>query len=63
MVSDSGEPKRLRMVLEERGVNVRGMKKEDMQKKLQEFENFKNEKMKVERLLWPQSYISPEISP
>ena len=35
MVSDSGVPKGLRMVLEECGVNVRGIKKEDMQRKLQ----------------------------
>ena len=51
MVLPDGTPKGLKMVLEERGVDVRKMKKEDMVAKLATFDDFKNEKNKVQRLL------------
>lgn len=51
MVTRDGIPKGLKIVLEERGVDVRGMTKKDMVKKLNKFEDFKNEKSRVERAL------------
>ena len=51
MVLPDGTPKELKMVLEERGVDVRKMKREDMVAKLSTFDDFKNEKNKVQRLL------------
>ena len=43
MVLPDGSPKGLKMVLEERGVDVRKMKKEDIVAKLSTFDDFKNE--------------------
>ena len=51
MVLPDGTPKGLKMVLEEGGVNVRKMKKDDMVAKLSSFDDFKNENNKVQRLL------------
>ena len=51
MVLPDGTPKGLKMVLEERGVNVRKMKRDEMVAKLSSFDDFKNEKNKVQRLL------------
>ena len=51
MVLENGQPKGMKRLLEEREVDVRGMKKEDMQGRLNEFDDFKNEKNKVERIL------------
>ena len=43
MTFPDGTPKGLKVVLEERGVNVSKMKKEDTVDTLNEFEDFKNE--------------------
>ena len=51
MTLDDGIPKGLKIVLEERGVNTKGMGKVDMVKKLPSFIDFRHEKNKVERLL------------
>ena len=51
MVLPDGTPKGLKMVLEERGVDVRKMKREGMVAKLSSFDDFKNGKNKVQRLL------------
>ena len=51
MVLPDGTPKGLKMVLEERGVDVRKMKREGMVAKLSSFDDFKNEKNKVQCLL------------
>ena len=51
MTLDDGMPKGLKIVLEERGVNTKGMGKVDMVKKLSSFIGFRHEKNKVERLL------------
>ena len=51
MVNSRGESKGLREVLEERGINTKKMKKEDMIVELNEFDDFKNEKSRVEREL------------
>ena len=49
MQDERGTPKGLKRVLEERGVNTHGMKKEDMIRELNTFEDFKNEKSRVAR--------------
>ena len=41
----------MKLVLEERGVNTRGLKQQGMIAKLSEFPDFKNERNKVARLL------------
>ena len=51
MVTSTGLQKGLKSVLEERGVNVKGMKKEDMVKVLEEMRDFKFQKTKVEELI------------
>ena len=51
MVDNKGVPKGLKRVLEERGVNTLGMKKNDMVRELNKFDDFKNERSKVERFL------------
>lgn len=51
MTTPDGIPKGLKLVLEERGVDTRKMKQEDMIAKLSEFPDFKNERNKVARLL------------
>ena len=48
MVFDDGTPKGLEIVLRERGVMVDKLKRADMIKKLQEFEDFRNEKSSVQ---------------
>ena len=48
MVDSKGTPKGMRQVLMERGVDVRGMKADDMRKTLKEMHDFKYEKTKVE---------------
>ena len=51
MVDRNGVPKGMRQVLIERGVDVRGMKADDMRRALNETEDFKYEKTKVEKYL------------
>ena len=51
MVLPDGTPKGLRLVLEERGVNVKGMKLEDMQAKMAMYSDFQDEKSSIERYL------------
>ena len=51
MTTPDGIPKGLKLVLEERGVETRKMKQEDMIAKLSKFPDFKNERNKVARLL------------
>ena len=47
----NGVPKGLRLVLEERGVNTRGMTADKMRESLSVHPDFKNEKSRVERFL------------
>ena len=51
MVNSLGKSKSLREVLEERGINTKEMKKDDMIGELKKFDDFKNEKSRVEREL------------
>ena len=51
MVDSKGTPKGMRQVLMERGVDVRGMKADDMRKTLKEMHDFKYEKTKVETMI------------
>ena len=51
MVLSDGRPKGTKRVLEERGVNTKGMKAERMREVLGEMSDFKYEKKKVERLV------------
>ena len=51
MVDSKGTPKGMRQVLMERGVDVRGMKADDMRKTLKERHDFKYEKTKVETMV------------
>ena len=51
MVDANGEPKGMRQVLKERGIDTRKMKKEDMIKELNKWDDFKNEKSQVEKEL------------
>ena len=53
----NGVPKGLRAVLEERGVNTRGMTADKMRKTLQSHADFKNEKSRVERYLEQRRHI------
>ena len=56
MVLPDGTPKGMKMVLEERKVNVSGMKAEDMRSALQQMHDFKYEKTKLESLLATNGY-------
>ena len=47
MTFDDGMAKGMRKVLEERGVDVSGMKADDMRKKFKEMSDYKYEKTKV----------------
>ena len=51
MVDSKGAPKGMRQVLMERGVDVRGMKADNMCKTLKEMYDFKYEKTKVETVV------------
>ena len=51
MVDARGIPKGLKWVLEERGVDTRGMVAEKMREVLGNFPDFKYEKSRIERLL------------
>ena len=51
MVNASGQPKGLKMVLEERNVNTSGMNKADMIKVLENMHDFKVKKHRVEELI------------
>lgn len=51
MVTAEGKQKGMKTVLEERGINVKGLHKEDMIKILQEMRDFKFQKTKVEELI------------
>ena len=51
MVTSSGVPKGLRVVLEERGVNTTGMSGPKMKEVLGNFPDFKYEKSRIERIL------------
>jgi len=53
MVLSGGRPEGMKRVLEERGVNTKGMKAERMREVLGEMSDFKYEKTKVERLVAP----------
>lgn len=52
-----GVPKGLRVVLEERGVDTRGMNGEKMREVLGSHPDFKNEKSRVERFLMDKQHI------
>ena len=56
MVDSKGTPKGMRQVLMERGVDVRGMKADDMRKTLKEMHDFKFEKTKVETMVAARSH-------
>ena len=63
-------PKEMKMILEERGVNTSGMKKEDMRKVLASHSDFCNEKSRIEKILIAQGHIPiflpkfhPELNP
>ena len=56
MVLADGTPKGMKLVLEERSVNVSGMKAEDMRLALQQMHDFKYEKTKLENLLVSYGY-------
>ena len=56
MVLSDGTPKGMKIVLEERGVNTRNMKAEDMRIALQDMHDFKYEKTKLETLLSNHGY-------
>ena len=65
-----GTPKGLKIILEERGVNTTGMKKNDMQAVLASHVDFKHEKSRIETLLINRGHIPiflpkyhPEINP
>ena len=51
MVIDEGLQKGLKRVLEERGINVKGMQKADLIKILEEMRDFKYQKTRVEELI------------
>ena len=51
MVTDEGLQKGLKRVLEERGINVKGMQKADLIKILEEMQDFKYQKTRVEELI------------
>ena len=51
MVDGRGQPKEMRRVLEERGVNTTGMKADKMREVLGNFSDFRYKKTKVERYL------------
>ena len=56
MVLRDGTPKGMKLVLQERGVDVSGLKAEDMRLALQQMHDFKYEKTKLERLLATNGY-------
>ena len=56
MVGSNGTPKGMIQVLVERGVDVRGMKADDMRKRLKEMHDFKYEKTKVEAMITAQGH-------
>ena len=56
MVLADGTPKGMKLVLEERSVNVSGLKAEDMRLALQQMHDFKYEKTKLENLLVSYGY-------
>ena len=56
MVLRDGTPKGMKLVLQERGVDVSGMKAEDMRLALQQMHDFKYEKTKLESLLATNGY-------
>ena len=51
-----GTPKGMRQVLNERGVDTKGMKAADMRKALREMHDFKYKMMKVEHLVSNSGY-------
>ena len=51
MVFSDGTPKGMKCILEERGVNTKGMKAETMREVLGEMSDFKYEKTKVEKFV------------
>ena len=56
MVCDDGQPKGLRMVLEERGVNVAGKLRDKLVAILKEHDDFKAEKSMVERFIFSRGH-------
>ena len=56
MILRDGRPKGMKLVLQERGVDVSGMKGEDMRLALQQMHDFKYEKTKLESLLATNGY-------
>ena len=56
MVLPNGLPKGLKLVLQERGVDTTGMKKDEMQRRLGNMDDFKYEKSKVEKFLNSKGY-------
>jgi hypothetical protein len=51
MVDSDGTPKGMKQVLMERGIDVRGMKADDMRERLKEMHDFKYKKTKVEAMI------------
>jgi len=51
MVTEDGKQKGMKTVLQERGVNVKGLHKDEMVKILEEMRDFKFQKSKVEELV------------
>ena len=56
LVTSSGIQKELKSLLEERGVNITGLKKEDMIKIVEDMRDFKFQKTKVEELILNQGH-------
>ena len=57
LVLNNGTPKGLRLVLEERGVDVGGMKKDEMVSILSEHPDFKEQKTILEELIGEKGHV------
>ena len=57
MVLPDGTPKGIKMVLQERGIDVKGLKADRMREKLNEFEDFSTQKTLLEELVHTKGHI------
>ena len=57
MVYPDGTPKGMKAILEERGVNTRKMKVNDMRKKLSQYPDFQNQKTLLEEYIESRGHI------
>ena len=57
MVYPDGTPKGMKVILEERGVNTRKRKADDMRKKLSQYPNFQNQKTLLEEYIESRGHI------